>query len=106
MTEKQSIASNIIETTCKATFKKQCTLDWSDLDPLTKTSRYPDQTPQDKWCNTCNKKVHFVTTDTELAAYSKQGDCVAVLWQEMMLLGEMMPMPDYEYPTADDLPPG
>jgi hypothetical protein len=51
-------------------FKFRCSMRWTELADLA--------TPDRRFCHKCAKTVHFVTSDEELQARARAGECVAL----------------------------
>lgn len=71
--------------TCPPKFRKQCPVDWESLSDL------PDSA--DRWCSICKKQVHRTDDPTKLKQLAQDGKCVAVLYEERMLLGDIICTP-------------
>jgi len=74
--------------TCKPKFRKQCSLDWHELEDI-KNPYGMNPLPRNKWCKTCEKTVHYVSTPEELTKHSQEGNCVAVYLEQELLMGDI-----------------
>jgi len=65
---------------CRFAFK--CEKKWNDLEDT--------EDHQIKFCNTCEKEVHFCNDDEELAKNVRLNRCVAFCREKQMLMGDVI----------------
>lgn len=71
---------NVSIRNCRFAFK--CDKKWDDLDETRDTLI--------RFCNTCEKEVHFCEDDNELAQNVRLNRCVAFLREDRVLMGDVI----------------
>ena len=86
----------VVRGTCSIKFANECPVRWESLTGLKDT--------EDRWCSHCEKKVHRTNDPKKLKELAKNKQCVAVLYEETMLLGDVICMPEPKAQLIDNNP--